>query len=308
MLIRCAYTKDALKNAQDDLLSKNAELAAAQEAEEKARADAEKAGKKVTELEHAQEELKKQLETEQGDKAAVQSKLDQIQKELSEAQAAKDKADQAVTNALKDKEAAETRALEAEAKLEEMIKASEENEKKNLKNAEVTGFTEMPYTGEELTPAVTVKLNGTTLKEGTDFTVYYISNIKVGTATVLISGEGSYVGITKATFSITKGDNPMTVKKPKTQTVKYSKLKSKTQTIKAKKAFVVKKAQWKVTYKVTKYDKKAKKKITISKTGNITVKKGLKKCTYKLKLNITATGNDNYNPLTTPVTVKVRVK
>jgi len=90
--------------------------------------------------------------------------------------------------------------------------------------------------------------------------------------------------------------------------IKYSLLKAKTRTVKAKKVFTVKKPQGKVTYKVAKYDKKAKKKIKISKTGKLTVKKDLKKGTYKLQVIVTASGNKNYQPKKVTKTVKVRVK
>jgi len=45
-----------------------------------------------------------------------------------------------------------------------------------------------------------------------------------------------------------------------------------------------------------------------AKTGKITVKKKLKKGTYKIKVKVTAAGNDNYNSLTKTVTFKVKVK
>ena len=90
--------------------------------------------------------------------------------------------------------------------------------------------------------------------------------------------------------------------------IKYEKIQSKKQIIKAKKAFKITGAKGKVTFKVAKYDKKAKKKIKVSKTGKITVKKGLKKGTYKLKVAVTAAGNANYMPAVKTVTLKVQVR
>ena len=55
------------------------------------------------------------------------------------------------------------------------------------------------------------------------------------------------------------------------------------QTLSKAKAFTVKNAQGKVTFKVAKYDKKAKKNITVSAAGKVTIKKGLKKGNYSLK-------------------------
>ena len=105
--------------------------------------------------------------------------------------------------------------------------------------------------------------------------------------------------------------NPMKVKAKKPK-VKLSKLKKKNQKVKKAKAFSVKKAKGKVTFKMAKYDKKAKKKIVISKKGDITVKKGLKKGKYTIKVKVTAAGktegNIKYKKLTKQVKVTVTVK
>ena len=58
------------------------------------------------------------------------------------------------------------------------------------------------YTGQELTPAVTVKAGPTTLTRGTDYNVSYSDNVNAGTGTVTITGMGSYTGTKTATFSI----------------------------------------------------------------------------------------------------------
>ena len=66
------------------------------------------------------------------------------------------------------------------------------------------------YTGQALTPAVTVKYNpfaaGTnimTLKEGTDYTLAYSNNTEVGTASVTITGKGNFSKSLTKTFAIT---------------------------------------------------------------------------------------------------------
>ena len=64
------------------------------------------------------------------------------------------------------------------------------------------GNTTYTYTGKALKPAVTVKLNGKSLKKGTDYTVTYKNNKAVGKATVVIKGKGKYKGTAKATFAI----------------------------------------------------------------------------------------------------------
>ena len=103
--------------------------------------------------------------------------------------------------------------------------------------------------------------------------------------------------------SKTKIANPMTVK-TKSPSVKASKLKKKKQKIKKTKAFKISNAKGTVTFA----KKGGSKKFSISKTGVITVKKGTKKGKYKIKVDVTASGDENYLPITKTVTVKVVVK
>ena len=86
------------------------------------------------------------------------------------------------------------------------------------------------------------------------------------------------------------------------------KLKKKSQSIAVGKAFNIVGAQGPVSFKVVKYDKKAKEKLTVNSSGKVTVKKKLKKGTYTLNVEVTAGGNDAYNPGSQIVTLKVRVK
>ena len=58
------------------------------------------------------------------------------------------------------------------------------------------------YDGKAKKPGVTVKLNGKTLKNGTDYTVSFSNNTKVGTAKVTITGKGNYTGSVSKTYSI----------------------------------------------------------------------------------------------------------
>ena len=65
------------------------------------------------------------------------------------------------------------------------------------------GVATQTYTGKALTPKPTVTLSGYgTLREGTDYTVAYGSNVNVGTGSVTIIGTGNYTGSRKATFRI----------------------------------------------------------------------------------------------------------
>ena len=76
------------------------------------------------------------------------------------------------------------------------------NIKNNFKKATISGISNKSYTGKNITQSFTVKYNGKTLKNGTDYTVSYSSNKKIGTATVKIAGKGSYTGTITKTFKI----------------------------------------------------------------------------------------------------------
>ena len=67
------------------------------------------------------------------------------------------------------------------------------------------------YDGKAKKPGVTVKLNGKTLKNGTDYTVSYSNNTKVGTAKVTIKGKGNYTGSVSKTYSIKNNFKKATV-------------------------------------------------------------------------------------------------
>ena len=72
----------------------------------------------------------------------------------------------------------------------------------SISKATVTGISAKTYTGKSITQSIVVKLGTTTLKNGTDYTVAYKNNTKVGTATVTITGKGSYTGTISKTFKI----------------------------------------------------------------------------------------------------------
>ena len=74
--------------------------------------------------------------------------------------------------------------------------------KNNFKKATVSGISTKAFTGKNITQSITVKYNGKTLKNGTDYTVSYSNNKKIGTATVKIAGKGSYTGTITKTFKI----------------------------------------------------------------------------------------------------------
>ncbi len=121
---------------------------------------------------------------------------------------------------------------------------------------------------------------------------------KAGTVTIKATNNGK---VATVKIKIVKRANPMTVK---AKTVKVSA--NKKTVIKKTKAFTIKKAKGKVTFKKVKGDKK----ITINKkNGKITVKKGLKKGkTYKFTVKVTAKGNTAYKAKSKKVTVKIKTK
>ena len=73
---------------------------------------------------------------------------------------------------------------------------------KDVANATVSAISDKTYTGAAIKPAVTVKLNGVTLKSGTDYTVSYSNNVNIGTASVTITGKGDYTGKKTVKFGI----------------------------------------------------------------------------------------------------------
>ena len=74
--------------------------------------------------------------------------------------------------------------------------------KNNFKKATVSGISTKAFTGKNITQNITVKYNGKTLKNSTDYTVFYSNNKNIGTATVKIAGKGSYTGTITKTFKI----------------------------------------------------------------------------------------------------------
>ncbi len=77
------------------------------------------------------------------------------------------------------------------------------------------------YTGSAIKPdnrngknEFTVKYNGKTLTRGTDYTVSYKNNTKVGVATATVSGKGRYSGSKSTTFIIKPKKNAVTALKP----------------------------------------------------------------------------------------------
>ena len=121
------------------------------------------------------------------------------------------------------------------------------------------------YTGLAIKPVPTVTMGDTTLKKGTDFTVKYANNKKVGTATVTVTGKGDYGGSVTLNFTISPA--PITsVKLSKTSYVYTGTAHKPTVTVKSKvngKTVTLKSTQYTVAYK----NNKAVGKATVTVTG-----------------------------------------
>lgn len=65
-------------------------------------------------------------------------------------------------------------------------------------------ISEQNYTGEAVTPSLTVTDGSNILKEGKDYTVEYKNNVNAGTATATIRGIGNYHGTASVNFEITE--------------------------------------------------------------------------------------------------------
>ena len=72
----------------------------------------------------------------------------------------------------------------------------------SIANADITGISNKAYTGSAQTQNPTVKVEGRTLTNGTDYTLSYSNNTNAGTATVTITGKGNYTGTVSRTFAI----------------------------------------------------------------------------------------------------------
>lgn len=77
-----------------------------------------------------------------------------------------------------------------------------EPEKVAIDTAAVAAIADKTYTGKAIKPVCTVTVDGKKLTEGTDYTVTYKNNINAGTASIIITGQGTYSGDKTVTFKI----------------------------------------------------------------------------------------------------------
>ncbi len=81
-----------------------------------------------------------------------------------------------------------------------------------MEECEITlSETEYTYSGRACRPDVTVRRNGSALKQGTDYEVAYRDNVNAGTAAVNITGKGAYCGAVSRSFVIRKAEQNLKV-------------------------------------------------------------------------------------------------
>lgn len=75
--------------------------------------------------------------------------------------------------------------------------------KKLMSKVSVSKIPNQPYTGSEITPKLLVRDGSMPLEENVDFYVSYRNNLETGTATVILTGMGTYCGEKRISFKIT---------------------------------------------------------------------------------------------------------
>ena len=158
--------------------------------------------------------------------------------------------------------------------------------RKPVSMLEISGIVDKNYNGKAQTQAVVVMDGDTTLVNGTDYAVSYKNNTNAGTASVIITGIGSYTGSVTKEFTIKKIANTITAKSfTRTYSTKAQsfdlgvKIKSGTPAYKSSSSSV-----------------------TVSKAGKVTVKA---KFMGKVTITITAPANTNYTATTKKITITV---
>ena len=74
-----------------------------------------------------------------------------------------------------------------------------------LNGAVIAAIADQTYTGSEIKPGVSVKLNGRSLSSS-NYDVGYLNNVNAGVATIYITGKGTYGGSAQTTFKIKPRD------------------------------------------------------------------------------------------------------
>ena len=91
----------------------------------------------------------------------------------------------------------------------------------SISKTTVNSISNKKYTGNKITPSISVKYNNKTLVKNTDYTVSFKNNTSIGTATATIKGRGNYTGSKTITFKIV----PKTVTNTKVSSATSSSIK-----------------------------------------------------------------------------------
>ena len=72
----------------------------------------------------------------------------------------------------------------------------------DINECSISDISDKTYTGTNIEPLITIKLDTVTLVQGVDYDVMYENNIDVGTAKVIVNGKGNFSGETFTEFEI----------------------------------------------------------------------------------------------------------
>lgn len=76
----------------------------------------------------------------------------------------------------------------------------------SINDMEIDDIDDQFYTGDEITPQITIRDGDYILKVNEDYNISLRDNIEIGTAVITITGTGKYSGTTEKTFKIVKRD------------------------------------------------------------------------------------------------------
>ncbi len=188
--------EEALAAATNNLQTATAALTKAQKDLDAANSQLTAAANRITELEGSLDNKDEELTQAKTDLATAQSELATATENYNNTKSELDSAVLDIADLNKQLSAAR----EENERLHNIIEGT------NLGKATISGLTDVEYTASAIEPEVEVALDGKKLVSGTDYTVYYVNNISVGTATIIVTGEGNYNGVCRASFNINPAD------------------------------------------------------------------------------------------------------
>ena len=72
----------------------------------------------------------------------------------------------------------------------------------HISSVSVDPIPDQAYTGKAIKPSPVLRYNGKRLKKGSDYTLSYENNVRIGTATITVTGKGFFTGTTWLSFNI----------------------------------------------------------------------------------------------------------